>query len=100
MPADRLIRVHSRWCGWHSAEIPLEALTNVHWHQPPGAPHEFLHGSVSCRRLINGDIPHDCRGGEAHTLVVCVLKHHATPSSFAELCREADSRREGARCCR
>ena len=95
MSADRLIRVHGQWCGWHSAEIPFDALVNVHWWQPPGAAHEFLHGFVNCHRLINGDIPHDCRDGEIHTLLVCVLKHHTTPSVFAALSLEADSYRQG-----
>ena len=96
MSAERLIRVHGQWCGWQSAEVPFDALMNVHWRQPPAAPHEFLHGFVNCHRFINGDIPHNC-GGEAHTLLVCVLKHHAMPSLFAALCQEANSHREGGR---
>jgi len=88
---ERLVRVHQDWCGWHSAEIPVDALTGVHWRQPNGAPHRLLYGFVACSAIVSGDIPHDCRDGSTHRLAVCVLKRHTTPVLFDELSRRADA---------
>jgi hypothetical protein len=51
----------------------------------------MVHAYVLCTDIVNGRIPHDCDDRSApHRLLVCVLKKHTTPSSYAELARRAD----------
>src|SRR6266705_3219755 len=93
MPAhdELLIRVQSEWNGWRSAEIRSRDLQSVHWFQPDEAPHPLLHAYVSCTNLVSGDIPHDCdRTPPPHRLLVCVLKRHTIPSTYAEIVRRVD----------
>jgi len=95
MPAhdEMLIRVHSAWDGWRNAEVRLGDLRDVHWFQPPRAPHALVHGSISCSSITTGDIPHDCdRRSAPHRLLVCILKKHTIPTVYAELARRADER--------
>lgn len=92
--AEILIRVHQEWDGWRSAEVRLRDLQDVHWHQPTGAPHELIHGSIFCSDVVTGSIPHDCDPRSApHRLSVCVLKRHAISSAYTELARRADGQR-------
>jgi hypothetical protein len=94
-----LIRVHDQWDGWHNAEIPLSDLQNVHWLQPARAPRPLLHGYVSCASIAAGEIPHNCgRSDGPHTLLVCVLKKHSTPSLYAEIARRADRAPVSSQC--
>jgi hypothetical protein len=95
MPAaEILIRVHSRWDDWRTADVRLEDLQDVQWLQPAGAPHEIMHGYISCSNVRNGNIPHDCaRRSAPHRLVVCILKRHTSPLVYATLVRQADQRR-------
>ena len=96
MPAydEVLIRVQSEWNGWRSAEIRLRDLQSVHWFQPDEAPHPLLHAFILCTNLVSGDIPHDCdRTPPPHRLLVCVLKRHTTPSTYAHIARRADEQR-------
>ena len=91
-----LIRVHGSWSGWRSAEVHLADLEDVHWRQPPGAPHALIHARVWCTRRWTGDLPHDCdRRSAPHRLLVCVLKRHTTATIYAELARLADQRHAG-----
>ena len=86
-----LIRVHREWHGWRSAEVPFGELRDVHWFQPPGAPHSLIHAYVPCTAPVTGDISHDCdRKSAPHRLLVCVLKRHAIPSAYTALARYAD----------
>lgn len=86
-----LIRVHSVWYGWRSAEVCADALTDVHWRQPAGAPHRLIHAYIACATIETGDIPHECCDRSSHRLLVCVLKRHTPPSVFAALMRRADA---------
>jgi hypothetical protein len=88
---DVVIRVHREWAGWQSAEIRLRDLEDVHWYQPAGAPHALIHGFVSSAMLTSGDLsgPTNPPSTAVRTLV-CVLKRHCTPTTFAELARRAD----------
>jgi hypothetical protein len=94
--SEILVRVHLAWNGWQSAEIPFDALTGIHWRQPPGAPHHLIHGCVDCRTAADRGLPHCC-DGTPHQLLVCILKHHATEPVYAVLVRAADERRGLAR---
>lgn len=86
-----LVVVQREWNGWRKALAPLGSLEDVHWHQPQGAPKPLLHGYVSCRSLMSGDVPHDCDGTTPHRLLVCVLRQHTVPSLFDLLASRADA---------
>ena len=91
---DMLIRVQSSWDGWRNAEVRFGDLRDVHWFQPPRAPHALVHGYVFCSHIATGDIPHDCdRRSAPHWLLVCILKSHTIPALYAELARRADDQR-------
>jgi len=92
-----LIRVHRSWDGWRSAEVHMTDLQEVHWRQPNGAPHEFLHAFISCTKLVSGDMSHICDGSAPHRLLVCLLKKHLVPAAYAELARQAEAARLTAR---
>jgi len=88
---DVVIRVHREWAGWQSAEIRLRDLEDVHWHRPAGAPHALIHGFVSSAMLTGGDISGDANPASTPVrTLVCVLKRHCTPTTFAQLARRAD----------
>lgn len=89
---ERVVRVHLAWNGWQCAEIPFDALTNVHWRQPGGAPHRLVHAYVDCRIATRCGLPHACDAVDPHRLLVCVLKHHATVSTYRELAHSAEAR--------
>ncbi|MFN7914176.1 MAG: hypothetical protein U0Q55_02465 [Vicinamibacterales bacterium] len=90
-PGTLLVVVQRDWNGWRKALVPLSSIEDVHWHQPQGAPKALVHGYVSCRDLMSGDVPHECNGSEAHRLRVCVLRQHTVPSLFDLLAARADS---------
>ena len=91
---DMLISLHADWKHYESATTRFADLHDVHWHQPPGAPHAMVHGYVVCTDIATGDIPHECdRATAPHRLRVCVLKKHAIPAVYAELAQVADRRR-------
>jgi hypothetical protein len=91
---ELLIRVQSAWNGWRNAEVRLGDLRDVHWFQPPRAPHALVHGYIVCSNIVIGDIPHDCdRSSAPHRLRVCILKSHTIATVYAELARRADQRR-------
>jgi hypothetical protein len=90
---DVLIRVHGSWSGWRSVEIRLEDVEDVHWCQPPGAPHPLVHGFVWCTHLKNGNLRHECdRESGPHRVRVCILKHHTLATIYADLARRAGKR--------
>lgn len=96
MPADddMLIRVQAEWDGWRNAEVRLGDLRDVHWFQPPRAPHALVHGCISCSDIATGDIPHDCDPRSApHRLLVCILKRHTIPPVYAALAQRAGDQR-------
>lgn len=90
-PGALLVVVQRDWNGWRKALAPLHALEDIHWHQPQGAPKPLVHGYVSCRALMSGDVPHECHGSEPHRLRVCVLRQHTVPSLFELLTARADA---------
>ena len=86
------IYVQREWNGWHTAEVTLADLEGVHWSRPYGAPIKLIHAYVSCAAIRAGEIPHECgRTRGPHRLLVCVIKHHVTPSAYGELVRRADA---------
>ena len=88
---DAPIRVHETWDGWRYAEARASGLRDVHWLQPPGAPHPLIHAFVSCTSLSLGSLAHQCDPSSApHQLRVCVLKRHTTPSAYAALAERAE----------
>ena len=93
-PDEMLIRVQSEWNGWRNAEVRLGELRDVHWFQPPRAPHALVHGYILCSNIVLGEIPHDCnRRSTPHRLLVCILKRHTIATVYTELARRADERR-------
>ena len=91
---DISIWLHADWKHCHSATTRFADLHDVHWHQPPGAPHSMVHGYVACTDIATGDIPHECdRTTAPHRVHVCVLKRHTIPWAYAELARLADRRK-------
>jgi hypothetical protein len=91
---DMLIRVHSEWNGWRTAEVRSGDLREVYWIRPNRAPQAIVHGYISCSNIVTGDIPHDCdRRSAPHRLLVCILKRHTMPAVYAELARRADEER-------
>jgi hypothetical protein len=91
---DISICLHADWNHCQVASTRFAALHDVHWHQPPGAPHAMVHGYVACADIVAGDIPHDCDPMTApHRLRVCVLKRHTIPKVYAELARLADTQK-------
>jgi hypothetical protein len=91
--SEVLIRVHGSWSGWRSVEIPLEDLEDVHWRQPPGAPHPLVHGFVWCTHDKREDVRHECVGASApRRVLVCILKHHTVATIYADLARRAGKR--------
>ena len=91
------ISLSADWNGWRSATARLEALRDVHWHRPDGAPQPLLHARVSCADLVASDLPHQCSTSTApHEIVVCVLRRHNLPDAYAALtlrAKEASCRR-------
>ena len=89
---ELLIVVQRDWTGWQKAMAPLAALEDIHWRQPAGAPRPLIHAYVACDALVSGDVPHDCGPGEAHRLLVCVLKRHTAAIVFQRLVDRAGAR--------
>jgi hypothetical protein len=70
----------------------LSDLRDLHWAQPGHAPRRLLHAFISCTDILSGDLAHTCDSRSLpHTLLVCVLKRHATPEAYRELVRCADA---------
>lgn len=88
---DMSICLHADWKHCVTASTRFADLHDVHWYQPPGAPHAMVHGYVACTDIVTGAIPHTCDPTTTpHRLYVCVLKRHTIPSLYAELARLAD----------
>lgn len=91
---DISLCLHADWKHCQSATTRFADLHDVHWHQPPGAPHAMVHGYVACTDIVTGHISHECDPMTApHRLHVCVLKRHTITMVYAELVRVADRRR-------
>ena len=82
-----VVRVEPAWDSWQSAEVHICDLEDIHWHQPPGAPQQLLHGYIWCDRILSGSVPHDCCDGLPHRLRVCVIKKHVLEPAYMELVR-------------
>jgi hypothetical protein len=90
---DVVIRVHESWSGWRSAEVALTDVEDVHWSQPPGAPHPLIHAFVRAARVNNGDLVSARDASRRNVILVCVLKRHTVATVYAGLARRADARR-------
>jgi hypothetical protein len=89
---DSLVRVRQEWNGWHSAEVRVKDLQEIHWFRPPTAPRRLAHAYISCTTIQSGALSHHCEPGEdPHRLLVCVLKRHCIPSVYAEIAGRADA---------
>jgi LDH2 family malate/lactate/ureidoglycolate dehydrogenase len=94
MPAasDTMVRVQQEWDGWRTADVPLQALHNIHWLQPAGAPRPLAHAYVSCAGITSGSLQHECSGAaSSHQLLVCVLKRHTAAAAWSEIERQANA---------
>jgi hypothetical protein len=93
-----LVVVQRDWSDWRTAMVRLTDLENIHWSQPSGAPRPLIHASVCCDKIVSGEIAHECHLTPGpHSLVVCILKSHASPCVFDELARRADEVDSAAR---
>ena len=97
---NALVRVHSRWDGWQTAEVRLADLDEIHWFQPERAPQPLLHAYVSSGRLAAaGTMLHDGDSRSAPNRQrqrVCVLKRHTIPGLYAALADRARDQRASA----
>ena len=83
-----LVKVRGGWTDWHSALVPVDALQELHWCQPLGAPRPIMHAYLLCTDVVDGGIPHDCdRSAAPHRLLVCILRHDITPDVHTCLVR-------------
>src|SRR5262245_43368472 len=88
---DPTLTVVGQWNGWHTAQVRLAHLQDVHWLRPTGAPRSLLHGYVHCTDITDGGIPHDCaRTTRPHRVLVCILKRHTIPATYIELAARAN----------
>ena len=88
---DARIRVHERWDGWRTTEIPFSALRDVRWVQPNGAPRPFLHGTVLCTNVVGAAFDHVCDPSSApHDVTVCIVRHDLLASVYLELAARVD----------
>jgi hypothetical protein len=93
MTQGPVIQVRSAWNAWRAAEVLADSLEDIHWLQPSGAPRRLVHGYTWCTHIVGGEIPHGCSGTDGpHRLLVCVLKHDASPTIHSDLSRRADVR--------
>jgi hypothetical protein len=89
--SDLRVRVRGLWNGWQTAEVWIEDLSDIHWHQPPGAPRPLLHAHIWRERIVSGSVPWgNGQGRRSDRLLVCVLKHDVTPEVHRHLSRVAD----------
>jgi hypothetical protein len=93
LTAAQAVVVQQDWKGWRKAMVPLSALRDVHWLQPAGAPQPLIHGYISCRDILSGEVTHECSDDEPHILLVCVIRSHIAPGVFERLSRQAGSTR-------
>jgi hypothetical protein len=89
---DAIVAVQTEWDGWHRAMVRVADLEEIHWAQPPGAPRPLLHATVSCHRVLSGNVERLCKETPPpHRLLVCLLKRHLSPTVFERLAARADS---------
>jgi hypothetical protein len=87
---DFLIPVQCGWNAWQTAEVRVGDLEDLHWLHPPRAPRPLLHAYVSCDKVVNGVLPHNCRAADRpHRLLVCVIKRHTAPNVYSALATRA-----------
>jgi hypothetical protein len=87
---DLRISVTADWKDWRSTRVRVDDLRDVHWHQPPGAPHPLVHAYIACSEIVV-DRTHVCDVAVTpHRVRVCVLKSHNIPSVYSALARRAD----------
>src|SRR5688572_13991907 len=84
-----LVPVQLQWDGWRTAEVPLAALHDIHWFQPPGAPRPMVHAYVSAATLPDTAPPLRHAGETTQLLRVCVLKHHTPSTVYDTLSKQA-----------
>ena len=89
-----LVTVQLGWADWRLAQVPMEALRDVRWFQPAGAPRELLHANVPMSALIAAElIAANQREQLPEQLPVCILKRHTVPPIYGALASLADASR-------
>ena len=91
-PIEELtISITAGWNDWRSAEVRLDDLCDVHWHQPSGAPRAMVCASISCANIAGSRLSHACDPATApHLIPVCILRSRNVAASYAEAVRRAD----------
>jgi hypothetical protein len=88
---DLSVTVVAQWNGWHTAQVRLADVQEVHWFRPAGAPRSLLHAYVRCTDITDGGIPHNCAQTRGpHRLLVCILKRHTLPTVYIDLAARAN----------
>ncbi len=84
------VQIRRQWNSWMIAECRLGDLSGIHWDNFSGgvnarSPRPFIHGYVSCDKIV-GEIAHSCAHGEGpHRIKVCFVKKDNDSRVFAYL---------------
>jgi hypothetical protein len=89
---ETLVRVRAAWNSWHTAEVRVGDLSDVHWTQPAGAPRPIIHASISCTGTLADELPHRCSElDDGHRISVCLLKHDCVTPVYLDLALRAEA---------
>jgi hypothetical protein len=84
-PDEALVPVQREWSDWRVAQARMCDLEDVHWFQPPNAPRDLIHAYVRSETLVSGFLG-DAQANELpERILVCVIKRHTTPETYAAL---------------
>jgi hypothetical protein len=90
-----IVRVRRRWNSNDVAEVPVEALWDVHFRNDAGGvcgafPRAFLYAHVWCDHVPSGTLGHSCREGPPpHDLLACILPNDNSAPLYESLREKA-----------
>jgi hypothetical protein len=93
MSDGNTVVVRQRWNGADTAQVPAEALWDLHVRDQPGGvcgalPRGFLHGRLWCDKVAPGFLGHSCRQeSRPHEILVCILPSD-NPAALLERLRD------------
>ena len=76
---ETTVHLRRQWNNWMETECRLGDISDIHWDDFSGgvkarALRPFIHGYISCDKVV-GEIAHSCAHGEGpHRIKVCVLQ--------------------------
>lgn len=93
---EQIVWVRRQWDdSWRKASYRPRDIWNIHWDWVGGGvqaptPQPFLHGYVSCRGMLEGELAHSGSHGPCpHVIKVCIVKKDNPPSVFSRLAEAA-----------